>query len=149
MILSWPGRLLRIFRAIDLTVPHSTSFAGFQLVPIGMNMRLWNFRSPDLAPEIEVINKRTYHYAPCPIGGNPNEFNREVIRSLLQPNKPHLDRFWLDLSPIIPKEQLLYKTGSTEMCSGWGIHIVECLNRLTVVLLSIALLGVSGILGIV
>ena len=112
-----------------------------------MDVRPWNFRSPDLPPEIEVINKRTYHYAPCPIEGNPNELNREVVHSLLQPDKPHLDRFWLDLFPKKLKEQLLYNTGSTEMCSGWGIHIVEGVNRLTVVLLAIALLGVSGVLG--
>ena len=148
MILSKSGWLSRIFKAIDLTAPHSISFVRFQLVPVGMDVRPWNFRSPDLPPEIEAINKKTYHYAPCPIGGNPNELNREVIHSLLQPNKPHLDRFWLDLFPKKLKEQLLYKTGSTEMCSGWGIHIVEGVNRLTVVLLAIALLGVSGVLGI-
>ena len=148
-ILSRSGWLSQIFRAIDLTVPHSISFVRFHLVPVGMDVRPWNFRSPDLPPEVEVIDKKTYHYAPCPIGGNPNELNREVIHSLLQPDKPHLDRFWLDLFPKKLKEQLLYKTGSTEMCSGWGIHIVEGVNKLTVVLLAIALLGISGVLGIV
>jgi hypothetical protein len=90
MILSRFGWLSRILQAIDLTLPHSISFVRFQLVPVGMDVRPWNFRSPDLPPEVEVINKKTYHYAPCPIGGNLNELNREVIHSLLQPNKPHL-----------------------------------------------------------
>ena len=149
MILSRSGWLSRIFKAIDLTVPHSISFVRFQLVPVCMDVRPWNFRSPDLPPEVEVIHKKTYHYAPCPIGGNPNELSREVIHSLLRPGETHLDRFWLDLFPKKLNEQLLYKSGSTEMCSGWGIHIVEGVNMLTVVLLAVVLLVVSVVLGIV
>jgi len=134
--------------ATELTTAHSIQFVRFQLVPIAMDIRPWNFYSPSLPPEVEVRINKTYHYDPCPVDVDPTGLSGELLHCLWKPG-PHLDRFWLDLFPKKLKESLHYVSSKPEVNSGWGIHVVEGLNWASVTFLGLVLVSISAILGII
>jgi hypothetical protein len=133
---------------INLTSPHSIEFVRFQLVPVAMDIRPWNFHSPSLPPEAEVRVKKTYHYDPCPTYEDPTGFNEELLHCPWKPG-PHLDRFWLEFFPKKLKEPLQYVSSKPEMNTGWGIRVVECINWASVICLAVILVGTSIVLGTV
>ncbi|KAJ9616857.1 hypothetical protein H2200_000577 [Cladophialophora chaetospira] len=141
----WSSWLLKI---MDLTSAHSIQFVRFQLVPIAMDIRPWNFHSPSLPPETEVKVKKTYHYNPCPAEVDPTGLNSELLHCLWKPG-PHLDRFWLDFFPKKLKEALWYASSKPEVNTGWGVRIVEGTNWASVTLLALVLFSFSAILGII
>ena len=55
---------------------------------------------------------------------DPTGLNRELLHCLWQPG-PHLDRFWLNVSPKKLNEALHYVSSKPEAHIGWGIHIAE------------------------
>ena len=141
----WLSWLVKI---LDLTSAHSIQFVRFQLVPIAMDIRPWNFSSPSLPPEVEVRVNKTYLYEPCPADVDPTGLSGELLHCLWKPG-PHLDRFWLNLFPKKLKEALHYMSSKQEDNKGWGIHIVEGLNWASVTFLGLILVGISAVLGIV
>ena len=134
--------------SIDLTTGSSIQFVRFQLVPIGMDIRPWNFHSPSLPPETEVRVKKTYHYDPCPTEVDPTGLNGELLHCLWKPG-PHLDRFWLNLLPKKLRETLHYVSSKADVNTGWGIRVVEGINWASITLLGFILVSSSAILGIV
>lgn len=141
--------LLHIPIPLDLTIPKALEFVKFRLVPVKACCQPWHFVSPAFPPEPEVTVKRTYHYRPCP----QDEFEITslddiLLHSLLEPG-PHLDHYWLDLFPKKLREMLIYKSGSPDANTGWGIRIVEGLNWVALFWLALFVTGFSGVLAIV
>lgn len=140
--LSW------LLTTTDLTTAHSIQFVRFQLVPIAMDIRPWNFHSPSLPPEAEVRVKKTHHYDPCPVDVDPTGLNGELLHCLWKPG-PHLDRFWLNLFPKKLEEILHYVSSKPEVNIGWGIHVVKGVNWASVASLGFVLVIISMLLGVV
>jgi hypothetical protein len=141
--------LTDVLMTVDLTIPKALQFVKFRLVPVKTCCQPWHFVSPAFPPETEVKVKKTYDYRPCP----QDEFeitnlDDVLLHSLLE-SGPHLDHYWLDMFPKKLHETLEYRSGSPDANTGWGIRIVDGLNWIIILRLSLAVVAFSGILGLI
>jgi hypothetical protein len=87
--------------------------------------------------------KRNWDYKPCPREIDDMCLDEQLIHPLLEPEKPHLDRFWLDCFPKKLKSELRYEPGN--MATGWGIHIAEGPNWTVICWLTLLVVLSSGL----
>jgi hypothetical protein len=101
---------------------------------------------PSIPPVEEVLQKKNYHYSPCPMDIEETLLSNQFIHELLTAG-PHLDRYWIDSIPKKLNDKLLYNSGCRPF--GWGVHIVEGPNWLALYLFALGFVTLSGILAVV
>ncbi|KAL2275892.1 hypothetical protein FJTKL_01448 [Diaporthe vaccinii] len=103
-------------------VPKSADFVKFEVIPIKENHIPEILESTCLPPEEEVLNKKTYHYAPCPQQVQNPLLQIPWLHILFEPGM-HTSDFWTKRTPKKLVQMLSYS--SPEPVIGWGVHIVE------------------------
>jgi hypothetical protein len=118
----------------------------FELVPINTGSCVGIIDFPSVPPVEEVKSKFSYHYAPCPVKGLPPLPGNIFLHAFFD-QREHTFQFCLDRLPKKLKSRLLHESRD-EPCIGWGIHLLEGINWLTLSCLIVSMLVGTSVFAI-
>ena len=115
----------------------------FELVPTKTEAAVGVLESS--FPPPEEVRVQRYHYTPCPLNINPPFAVNIFLHAFYDPRE-HTFQFWLERLPKKLRDRLQYTHPTPDTTDehiprmGWGIHIIEGINWLTVTVWLIAML---------
>jgi hypothetical protein len=101
---------------------------------------------PMAIPTQAEMDAEGYAYHPCPLKPPPIPANI-FLHHLSNPG-PHRRLLWGNRIPQKLHGSILQVQAADTLVVGWGVHIIEGLNRVTVLLCALAGLVVSGIVSV-
>lgn len=119
---------------------------GGSLIPGADKMRLCPMFMEISYPPQEEVKAGRWGYRPFPAAFDRYDIGQAMIRAILKPESSWNCAAWLGLCPKKLKTKLIYVEG--EANTGWGLHIVEGLDRARIVWLAMSILLGAFIIGL-
>lgn len=102
---------------------------------------------PMAIPSVAEMAAEGYAYYPCPLRPPPIPANI-FLHHLSKPGK-HPKLLWGNRIPQKLHNSILQAQTPNDLVTGWGVHIIEGLNKTSVLLCSLVGLLISGIVAVV
>ncbi|KAI1129025.1 hypothetical protein F5Y10DRAFT_161519 [Nemania abortiva] len=134
---------------VRLFKPENIRIVEFKSMPLPQGIAPFPSGKQSFPPEDYVLIEKTWHYYPCPVGGELDMHSSFVTQMLEPKHAFSRQSAWRDLFPKKLNSKYQQRSYDNSDNRAWCIHIIEGLNIAGLVWLCLLVFLLSGLVGVV